>query len=377
MKQTIQRWLTISEPTEWISVLIASLTFIAGLSNYAYRELFLPNTAPVNIDLNIDISPLRTKGRRNNKQLDPVILTVSAANPSPLKVQLYRAYWVLIGLPRSTANWTRLTGDQQAEISLDPNTADQFNSLQINADTQDNPLVQNPASLKSIDEDKGASGKAELIAIGPLFPNNEMEARQSVNARRVVILNRERYKTIEARITIPTTPALKGISTNTNLARLMLLCPSVVMEGCIERAVNRYLGQSIRTPQQVTTAHSRTSNPPQAAYVLQSYWCLRPAPMALTARLGLRDILSLYSLRPFGAGPSSQGRSNPDSTTCPFIPTIANRATAQDWQHHRQSIIAGSINGAQDAIKSGAQVFTETQQTPVEPAENTIPPMQR
>ena len=307
--QNFRQWLNKSEPTEWLGQIVALTGALLGITTWLYKELIVPNTAPVNIDLTTEVKSLTADNetRDSGSRLDSAIINVTVKNPSPRKITLYGPRWILLGRRRNT----RLTGEGDIDpgtenYMVDRQTARDFNqkqlhNIRITEEFSSILMTQNPDSLRELTSMPKATKnykpakedsptRWELIAVGPLFGVREMEGRATVTSQKAVFFAGSRYDMVESKILIPTTPSDSKIIRSSALGYEALFCDEDNLGFCNQSS---NLGD--------------LKNPQVRAFLFQG-WCFRPPYLSRFQgpNLSLHDLVSLYSLERLGP-PVQQG----------------------------------------------------------------------
>jgi len=99
-----------SEATKnWVQVVAFLLAGVWGVYTFVYREIVIPQTAPVNVTTDLAIENVGEVIGSDNARLIAIELTVSANNPSSREVYLLPNYWVAYGIqigpPADPVQW--------------------------------------------------------------------------------------------------------------------------------------------------------------------------------------------------------------------------------------------------------------------------------
>lgn len=79
--------------TQTAGIIVAA---IWGIYTFGYKEIFIPNTAPVNISMDLQLQKVGISNKKKNR-LIAVEMKVSATNPSSRGVKLLPSIWIAYG----------------------------------------------------------------------------------------------------------------------------------------------------------------------------------------------------------------------------------------------------------------------------------------
>lgn len=367
--QNFRQWLNKSEPTEWLGQIVALTGALLGITTWLYKELIIPNTAPVNIDLTTEVKSLTADNetRDSGSRLDSAIINVTVKNPNPRKITLYGPRWILLGRRRNTGTAGEGDIDPGTEnFMVDRKTARDFNQKQFDniRDTEEFSsisMTQNPDSLRKLtppNKDKTAGGdpptRWELIAVGPLFGVTEMEGKATVTSQKAAFFAGSRYDMLESKILIPTTPSDSKTIRSSALGYEALFCDEETRGSC-----NQF-------------SSLEESKGPQVRAFLSQSWCFRPPYLSRfleTPDLSPHDLISLYSLERLSSPQGQPGVNSKKSEKVIYSKYCPTSKKSHDGKINRElsRLTSNEIRFLpKDTQNIGAQVFSTSLQMPTQ-----------
>lgn len=365
--QNFREWLNKSEPTEWLGQIVALTGALLGVTTWLYKELIIPNTAPVNIDLSTEVKSLTAtaedKPKAPNSALDSAVIKVTVKNPSSRKITLYGPRWILLGRRRITGADAKSAPDKGTEdYMVDRETAREFNDYQrqeVKNSEQFSAIqfTQNPDSLQDTARSNTPT-RWELIAVGPLFGTAEIEGKATVSSQKAIFFVGSRYDMVESKILIPTTPSDSKSVRSSDLGYMTIFCATQTPTSCnMASKLNKTLPDESKYPDQVH------------AFLFQS-WCIRPpyfSRFAGASGLSPHDLTSLYSLERL----SPKGQGAPEvkrSKHCPTLHSTGDKDGKNDQElDDLDKLTSDEIKSSPKYLQNiGAQVFSTSLQVPTQ-----------
>jgi hypothetical protein len=208
--------------TKWIGSCVAVATVLVAIVSFSYKELIAPNTAPVNIELNMSVNPKATAPLHVSQiGLDPqkragrfaaVYLHLKATNASNKHLKLVKPFWVVFGRHKAPTTATVTSNTFVAPLKLirefNQSLGNPFLSDVVRVEIEANAYNIHPqgSNKVSISDRKLVEEQTrELIAAGELVSRREIKPREKLETQRVVFVNLESgYDFIETRIFLPT-----------------------------------------------------------------------------------------------------------------------------------------------------------------------------
>jgi hypothetical protein len=371
--QNFRNWLNKSEPTEWIGQIVALTGALLGITTWLYKELIIPNTAPVNIDLSTEVKSLTNADNNSNdagSRLDSAVINVTVKNPSTRKITLYGPRWILLGRRRHAGADIKGAPDTGSQsFIVDRRIARDFNAKQrkiIEYSERFSVILftQNPDSLHEPErtaatKDKQRQGDAlptrwEMISIGPLFSDTEMEGKATVSSQKAVFFAGSRYDMVESKILIPTTPSDSKTVQISNLGYETIFCNYDRPAFCNRESALNELAGSQKTH----------------ALFLYQQWCLRPPYYSrFGPSLSPHDLISLYSLERLSPKKPTDTRQARSSKYCPTDKSTGDRKTIQE---EINKMTSDEIRLSNDFQVSGGQVFSTSLQIPTQKMTSSV-----
>jgi hypothetical protein len=340
------------EWTQWITTWVAVATALFTVISFAYKELIAPNSAPVNIALDMSIDPKAEKPLKvSQKGLDrqpksgqfaAVYIRVKANNASSKTLQLTKPYWLVFGRHKPPQTVGETSNSFVAPLKLiqqfnksfgDPFVSD-IPRLEVEKNTYDDLVGPSGKGISTNDRNLLKDQTRELIAAGELVAQREMKPGETFETQRVVFVDNESgYDFLETRVYIPS-----RIDKSSNRSRDFLFYAFLQRMG------------SAKPWDWRTLKNSPSPRDDALAIVwLVNFWCERPISERLrnSSSFRLLEFIDLFQLNALHR-PKLDGK-NSSSLFCP--------STSDDT---RSPLQAEAMLSPIVMREAGVQYFTAT-----------------
>lgn len=204
-----------------ITTCVAVSTALFTIASFGYTELIAPNTAPVNIalDMSIDpkardpvkVSPIGLDPKNRSGRFAAVYIRIKAVNASNKTIRLINPYWLVFGRhkpPQTTAEVSnKFLVPKKLVLEFNKSLGDPYKDgvprLEIEKDTYDIQPT-NGKQISKNDEKLLKKTTRELIAVGELDSKRTLKPRETLDTQRVIFVNADSgYDFLETRVYIP------------------------------------------------------------------------------------------------------------------------------------------------------------------------------
>lgn len=171
----------------WMQIIGIVIAAIWGIYTFIYNEITKPNSAPVNITMNLQfkiLTPPATIMNNENEGLIAVEMVATATNPSSREIYLLPNAWIAWG------------------NKFDEASSNDFDSLANSAlkDKAGNKMAEKYASIS----EPHNPGNTDTVASGRLFGDTTLKPNETIT-RRIVFHVPEKFNIVDIWAGIPST----------------------------------------------------------------------------------------------------------------------------------------------------------------------------
>lgn len=183
MAESIKRSVS-QEINTWVQTTGIIVAAIWGIYTFGYKEILVPQSAPVNISMNLQLQKVAISNKKENK-LIAVEMKVSATNPSSRVVKLLPSVWFAYG---------------KEVVPVSENTS--FSKkLFTTLNTRNEGFIQKHAESKF----------ASVVAAGNLFQDDFLQPKET-RARTIIFhIPKNKYDVLEVQAIMPSAENTKPI----------------------------------------------------------------------------------------------------------------------------------------------------------------------
>ncbi len=171
--------------SKWVQSIGIIIAAIWGVYTFIYKEIELPQQAPINISFNLELK--KAGAGKPKTSLIPVEIHVSAKNPSSRTIYLLPSYWIA---------WGYKTGPKD---NMDSGAFNERLAALMNAQEGQDSERHSVSSARSI------------VAGGSLFSDDSLSPNETLTRTIMFYAPRDKYDSVLAQVNMPSFEAQEGL----------------------------------------------------------------------------------------------------------------------------------------------------------------------